>query len=71
MTELGSLAPAYGSGLRETGCHSRMPASRLSLGIAKLARFIGLQQGGSPRAFRAWPSAWPSPLGPLGRTSDC
>ena len=23
--------------------------------------------GGSPRAFRAWPSAWPSPSGPLGR----
>ena len=22
--------------------------------------------GGSPRAYRAWPSAWPSPSGPLG-----
>ena len=23
--------------------------------------------GGSPRALRAWPLAWPSPSGPLGR----
>ena len=23
--------------------------------------------GGSPRALRAWPVAWPSPSGPLGR----
>ncbi len=25
------------------------------------------RRGGSPRAFRAWPSAWPSPSGPQGR----
>ena len=24
--------------------------------------------GGSPRAYRAWPLAWPSPSGPLGRS---
>ncbi len=24
-------------------------------------------RGGSPRVYRAWPLAWPSPSGPLGR----
>src|SRR6185312_13866551 len=27
----------------------------------------GFRCGGSPRAFRAWPLAWPMPSGPLGR----
>jgi len=27
----------------------------------------GLPRGGSPRKLRAWPLAWPSPSGPLGR----
>jgi hypothetical protein len=35
--------------------------------IVNAIRIVGMSTGGSPRAFRAWPLAWPSPSGPLGR----
>ena len=38
---------------------------RLNASLSPLRLHTGL--GGSPRALRAWPSAWPSPSGPPGR----
>ena len=35
--------------------------------LLRLVLPIGAKRRGAPRAYRAWPLAWPSPSGPLGR----
>jgi hypothetical protein len=48
---------------RTSGLESRTP-----IGNSRItANYQTLNYGGSPRADRAWPLAWPSPSGPLGR----
>ena len=43
--------------------------SAVNVGSDRVCPLLGARVccGGWPRAFRAWPLAWPSPSGPLGR----
>ena len=42
-------------------------AAQLDAEIPRICMRAAYSSRGSPRAFRAWPLAWPSPSGPLGR----
>ena len=49
--------------------HTRSPepGTRPLYPVTSTEKRLTCIDGGSPRAFWAWPLAWPSPSGPLGR----